>query len=145
MARYQLIHALNQLYKGVQRFAFYELRDEYPGARTSASGGANGGRRLAADAMRNLLTVLGDARTGPPRQPTAPPIGAGTRRQPLHGALEPVIHRGQEHIAAPERAAAGIRRATNELHHRRKPRRLHLARRLTRRRPPSGDHPPLKG
>lgn len=31
MARCQLIHVLNHLYKGVQRFAFYELQDEFSG------------------------------------------------------------------------------------------------------------------
>jgi hypothetical protein len=65
MARYQLIHTLNHLYKGIQRFAFYELQDEYPGGEDFGFWGANGSRRLAADAMRNFLTVLGEARTGP--------------------------------------------------------------------------------
>ena len=65
MARYQLIHTLNHLYKGVQRFAFYELQDWGAGGEDFGFWDANGGRRLAADAIRNLLALLGEARTGP--------------------------------------------------------------------------------
>jgi hypothetical protein len=154
MARYQLIHTLNHLYKGVQRFAFYELQDWGAGGEDFGFWDANGGRRLAADAIRNLLALLGEARTGPtlgftytvsdPANPGAPPVGAGTGWHPVHRIMEPAAHRGQEPDAAPERGAASHHRAADELHHRGEPRRVHRARRVARRRPPDRNHPPLK-
>jgi hypothetical protein len=65
MAGAQLVTALDHLYRGAKRFAIYELQDWGAGGEDFGFWSFTGTKRRAADAMHNLLALLGEARTGP--------------------------------------------------------------------------------
>jgi hypothetical protein len=63
-ARWDLVVALTNLYKGVERVAIYQIADDI----TTSQWGAytySGARRLVADVFHNWMLVMGEARTGP--------------------------------------------------------------------------------
>jgi hypothetical protein len=65
-ARVQLVHILNHLYKGVKRFALYQLADETGDTEGWGMYDSLLNKRKAADAIHNLLSVIGDAKTADP-------------------------------------------------------------------------------
>ena len=62
-ARAQLVAGLHHLYRGAERFAFYELIDS--GGQMFGFWSSGGAQRQSATAMHNFLNLLGEAKTAP--------------------------------------------------------------------------------
>jgi hypothetical protein len=60
---WQLVAGLHHLYRGAERFAFYELIDS--GGQTFGFWSSGGAQRQSATAMHNFLNLLGEAKTAP--------------------------------------------------------------------------------
>jgi hypothetical protein len=108
-ATWQLVAVFHHLYRGAERMAIYELQDS--GSDDSPFGfwSASGERRQAADAMHNLMGLIGDTVVGSlsPGVSVSDPAGTALSLTFTNGA--------EEYVAVWNRASTGTRTVTVNL------------------------------